>query len=104
MGFNFGNFVRNAAHGLKRFGGTVNRTFNVVKSHARKAIPFIRRVSGQIRDGARGLSTLPLVGAALSQLGVVAGAVHTGTHLAERFFDNSERWQRGMGIDTSLRQ
>ena len=103
MGFNFGNFIKKTVHSAKRFGSTVNRHFNVMKSHARRVLPTVRRVAEQIRDGAAAYSSLPMVGTAFSQVSQLASGVHLGARLGERFFDQADRFQQGMGIDNSLR-
>ena len=103
MVFNFKNFARSVGHSMKQFGSRVNRGFNVLKHHARRAIPYIKSVSGLIRDAAAEWSSLPAVGAVASQIGAVARGVHTAAGVAERVFDASDRWQGAVGIDRSLR-
>ena len=103
MGFNFKNFVRNAGHSIKRFGGAVNRGFNVVKHHAKRVLPVVKNAAGLIRDAAKEWSSMPVVGQAASTIGQAAGLVHRGADYAERVFDIADRAQGSLGIDRSLR-
>jgi hypothetical protein len=103
MVFNFRNFTRSVTHSLKQFGSRVNRGFNVIKHHSKRAIPYIKSVSGLIKDAAAEWSSLPVVGAAASQIGAFARGVHKAAGVAERVFDASDRWQGAVGIDRGLR-
>lgn len=94
------SFLNKVYNTARNFGHRVNRTFNTVKHHARAAIPHIRRVASAIHEGAKNFSTLPVVGTVASQIGAVAGAVHRGTHIAERGLNAAENFQRNVGWAT----
>lgn len=96
----FLNFARNTASHMKRIGHHVNRTFNVIKTHAKRVIPIVKKISERIREGAREYSHLPVVGNYMSTVSQVADAVNKGSHIAERFFDHADRFQNDLGVNT----
>ena len=103
MGFKFGNFVRTIRQSAKRFGGHVNRSFNVVKHHARRVLPWVKNTAGLIRDAAQEWSSLPAVGAVASQIGAISRSVYNAADIAEKVINATDRWQGSLGIDRSAR-
>jgi hypothetical protein len=96
----FSDFTQNFASNLKRIGHNVNRTFNVIKTHARRALPIVRKISERVREGARQYTHLPVVGNYMSSVSQAADAINRGSHIAERFFDHADRFQRDLGVDS----
>ena len=74
------------------FGRRVNNSFNHVKTHARTALPFVRKAA-MLAQGVNRFTNLPYVD-------MVAKAVHSGTYAAEGLLDRAENIQRQFGLPT----
>lgn len=96
-------FVQRVGHGLNRFAHHVHKTYHSVKSHARRALPVVKEIARRVRDAAQNYSTLPVVGTVASQIGQVAGAVHTGADWGQRILHASDRFDSALKSDISLR-
>ena len=85
-------FFEDVKHNAVSFGRRVNNAFNHVKTHARTALPFVRKAA-MLAQGVNRFANLPYVDA-------VAKAVHAGTYAAEGALDRAENIQRHWGLQT----
>lgn len=99
MGFT--SFFRRASNNVRSIGHSINRSWNVVKSHVKPILHKVGTAASMVKEAASYFNDLPIVGAYSSEVGAVAGMVEKGIGVLNRGISTVEGWQQKAGYDTS---